>query len=105
MKSHLAVFNTQPPHLYFGGVESRIIETAKRLKNDVDITVYSGTKSGFRRPFALEGGWVVPCFCTDVAFPLDNWFFNQTISRAANIIKADVYEAHAVSGYGFLKSN
>jgi hypothetical protein len=78
-KPRLTVFNTQPPHLYFGGVERRIVETAKRLKNEVGVTVYSGTKSGFRTPIGLEGARVVPCFCTDVAFPLDNWFFNQTI--------------------------
>ena len=35
----LTVFNTQPPHLYFGGVERRILETAKRLLPDASITV------------------------------------------------------------------
>ena len=28
---NLAVFNTQPPHLYFGGVERRIMEVAKTI--------------------------------------------------------------------------
>lgn len=100
----LAVFNTQPPHLYFGGVERRILETAKRLKNNVDMTVYSGTKGGFEHPVALDGARVVPCFSTDAAFPLDNWVFNQTIASAVNCIKADIYEAHAASGNGFLKA-
>ena len=100
----LAVFNTQPPHLYFGGVERRIIETANRLRNDVDVTIYSGTKGGFRKPLSFNGTRIVPCFSTDALFPLDNWVLNQTISRAANTIEADVYEAHAVSGYSFLKA-
>ena len=103
-KPRLAVFNTQPPHVYFGGVERRIMETSKRLRNDADITVYSGTKRGFREPISRDGMHVIPCFSTDVAFPLDNWVFNQTISRAVNRIEADIYEAHAVSGYAFLKA-
>ncbi|MEJ2126599.1 MAG: hypothetical protein P8X84_03680 [Candidatus Bathyarchaeota archaeon] len=41
-KLKLAVFNTQPPHLYFGGVERRILETSKQLADKVDTTVYSG---------------------------------------------------------------
>ena len=103
-KLSLAVFNTQPPHLYFGGVERRIIETAKRLQNEVYTTVYCGTKAGFKKPVRVEGVSLVPCFSTDAAFPLDNWFFNRTLSEAANAINADVYEAHAVSGYGFLRA-
>jgi len=103
-KLSLAVFNTQPPHLYFGGVERRIIETAKRLRNEVGMTVYSGTKAGFRKPASLNGVCVVPCFSTDALFPVDNWFFNRTLAGAVDAIKADVYEAHAVSGYGFLKA-
>jgi glycosyltransferase involved in cell wall biosynthesis len=103
-KLKLAVFNTQPPHLYFGGVERRIIETAKRLLGEVDATVYCGTKKGFRKPTRMDGVWLVPCFSTNSLFPVDNWFFNQTLSRNVNSIKADVYEAHAVSGYGFLKA-
>jgi glycosyltransferase involved in cell wall biosynthesis len=103
-KLRLAVFITQPPHLYFGGVERRIIETAKSLHNEVTTTVYSGTKAGFRKPASLNGVHVVPCFSTDALFPVDNWFFNRTIARAVDTLKADVYEAHAVSGYGFLNA-
>jgi len=103
-KFHLAVFNTQPPHLYFGGVERRIIETAKRLKNQADITVYSGTKAGFKKPVAIDGASLVPCFSTDKLFPLDNWFFNRSLSKIASTIDTDVYEAHAVSGYGLLRA-
>jgi glycosyltransferase involved in cell wall biosynthesis len=102
-KPKLAVFNTQPPHLYFGGVESRIMETSKRLGNEVNITVYSGTKNGFKKPVSTDDTRIVPCFSTDVMFPLDNWFFNRTISNAVPKIVADVYEAHTVSGYAFLR--
>jgi glycosyltransferase involved in cell wall biosynthesis len=103
-KLRLAVFNTQPPHLFFGGVERRIIETAKRLLNEVDTRVYCGTKAGFKKTVLVNGITIVPCFSTDALFPLDNWFFNQTLSRTVDAIKADVYEAHAVSGYRFLKA-
>ena len=103
-KFRLAVFNTQPPHLYFGGVEKRIIETAKRLQNQADITVYSGTKAGFKKPTSIDGVSFVPCYSTDRIFPLDNWFFNRSIAKKASAIDADVYEAHAVSGYGLLKA-
>jgi glycogen(starch) synthase len=103
-KFRLAVFNTQPPHLYFGGVEKRIIETAKRLQSQADITVYSGTKAGFKEPATIDGVSFVPCYSTDRIFPLDNWFFNRSISKKASGIDADVYEAHAVSGYGLLKA-
>lgn len=100
-KLRLAVFNTQPP-LYLGGVERRILETAKKLQEKVDTTVYSGTKVGLRKPIMLNGIALVPCFSTDAVFPLDNWTFNQTLSRNADAIKADVYEAHTASGYGLL---
>jgi len=103
-KLSLAVFNTQPPHLYFGGVERRIVETAKRLLNEVDMRVYCGTKAGFNKITLVNGTVFIPCFSTDVLFPLDNWFFNKTISRMSDAIEADVYEAHTVSGYGFLKA-
>lgn len=103
-KLRLAVFNTQPPHLYFGGVERRIMETAKSLRNEVDTTVYSGTKAGFKKPASVNGTKLVPCYSTDALFPADNWFFNRTIAQAADKIKADIYEAHAVSGYRFLKT-
>lgn len=103
-KFRLAVFNTQPPHLYFGGVERRIIETAKRLQNQADITVYSGTKAGFKQPETIDGVRLVPCYSTDRIFPLDNWSFNRSIAKKASAIDADVYEAHAVSGYGLLNA-
>ncbi len=99
---NLAVFNTQPPHLYFGGVERRIFETAMRLRSEVATTIYSGTKAGFRKPASINGVNFVPCFSTDALFPLDNWFFNRTLTGAIDAIKADVYEAHTISGYGFL---
>ena len=100
-KFRLAVFNTQPPHLYFGGVERRIIETTKRLQNQADITIYCGTKAGFKEPTTINGVSVVPCYSTDWLFPLDNWFFNRSLQKKASAIDADVFEAHAVSGYGF----
>jgi len=103
-KLSLAVFNTQPPHLYFGGVERRIVETAKKFRSEVGTTVYSGTKAGFRKPASVSGVTFIPCFSTDAFFPMDNCFFNRTLSDAVNAIKADIYEAHAVSGYGFLKA-
>ena len=103
-KLSLAVFNTQPPHLYFGGVERRIRETSKRLSAEFNITVYSGTKAGFKKPTKVNGISLVPCFSTDALFPIDNWFFNHTLSNSASAIKADINEAHNASGYAFLKS-
>jgi glycosyltransferase involved in cell wall biosynthesis len=100
---HLAVFNTQPP-LFLGGVERRILETAKRIQTEVDTAVYSGTKAGLRRPVRLDGLTVIPCLCTDKAFPLDNWTFNQTLARNAADFKADVYEAHTASAYALLNA-
>ena len=102
-KLKVAVFNTQPPHLYFGGVERRIIEVAKRLVNDFETTVYSGTKKGFKETAVVDGITIVPCSSTDRIYPLDNWVFNRSISKMAGTIDADVYEAHTVSGYKFLK--
>ena len=100
----LNVFNTQPPHLFFGGVERRIMETAKRLQTESKITVYSGTKAGFKDSIIVNGVSFVPCYSTDMLFPLDNWFFNRSLTKKASAINADVYEAHAVSGYGFPKT-
>jgi glycogen synthase len=99
----LAVFNTQPPHLYFGGVERRIIETTTRLQSESEITVYSGTKAGFKKLTSMSGVSFDPCYSTDILFPVDNWFFNRSLTKKASVINADVYEAHAVSGYGFPK--
>lgn len=103
-KLNLAVFNTQPPHLYYGGVERRIIETAKRLTQQINTTVYSGTKSGFKKPTSINKINFVPAFSTDKLYPIDNWFFNNTISGSAKNINADIYEAHTVSGYKLLKT-
>ena len=103
-KFRLAVFNTQPPCLYFGGVEKRIIETAKRIQSQAEVTVYSGTKAGFKKTATIEGVTFVPLYSTDRIFPLDNWFFNRSIAKKAGAIEADVYEAHAVSGYRLLKT-
>ena len=103
-KLSLAVFNTQPPHLYFGGVERRIMEMAKSLQDKVETTVYSGTKAGFKKPATINGVRINPCFSTDALFPVDNWFFNNTLAQAVDTIKADVYEAHAVSGYEFVEA-
>ena len=103
-KLKVAIFNTQPPHLYFGGVERRIVETARLLTNNVDMVIYSGTKKGFNKTAEVNGTRIVPCFSTDMLYPLDNLIFNQSISRMVDRIKADIYEAHAVSGYGFLKA-
>ncbi len=102
-KLKVAVFNTQPPHLYFGGVERRIVEVAKRLTNVVDTNVFCGTKKGFSEVTEVDGTTFVPCFSTDMLYPLDNWVFNHSISQMVGTIKADIYEAHTVSGYKFLK--
>ena len=100
----LGIFNTQPPHLFFGGVERRIIELSKRLSERVNVTVYCGTKGGFREACNFLKVKIVPCFSTDIFFPMDNWFFNRTICRAFDRIKLDIYEVHTVSGYGVLKA-
>ncbi len=101
-KFRLAVFNTQPPHLYRGGVERRINETTRRLTGQADITVYSGTKAGFKNPEKINGVDFVPLSSTDRIYPLDNWTFNRTIAKTK--IEADVYEAHNDNGYGLLKA-
>jgi len=103
-KISLGVFNTQPPHLYFGGVERRIMETAHILQDNVATTVYAGTKAGFKKPISMEGTTIIPCFSTDTLFPVDNWFFNRTLSDSAEAINAEVYEIHTVSGFGFMKT-
>jgi glycosyltransferase involved in cell wall biosynthesis len=72
------------------------------LRPEIDTTVYSGTKAGFKKSVLINGINFIPGFSTDMVFPLDNWFFNRTLSGAVNMIKADVYESHAISGYGFL---
>jgi glycosyltransferase involved in cell wall biosynthesis len=52
----------------------------------------------------IDGVTIVPCYSTDRIYPLDNWVFNRSISGMVDTIEADVYEAHTVSGYKFLKS-
>ena len=99
-KLGLAVFNTQPPHLYFGGVERRIMETTKRLQTQMDISIYCGTKAGFKQQTNINGVNVIPCNSTDKLFPLDNWFYNRSLTKKAEVFTADVFEAHNVSGYG-----
>jgi glycosyltransferase involved in cell wall biosynthesis len=103
-KLRVVVFNTQPPHLYFGGVERRIMEIGKRLSDEVNFTVYSGTKAGFYTPATVEGVKIVPCSSTDRLFPIDNWTFNRTLKKMAPRFQADVYESHNVSGYGLQKT-
>jgi glycosyltransferase involved in cell wall biosynthesis len=97
----LAVFNTQPPHLYFGGVERRIIETTKRLQTHADIAIYSATKAGFQTPTKINGVEIIPCKSTDRLYPLDNWGFNHSLTHTPSAYNFDVYEAHNISGYGF----
>jgi glycosyltransferase involved in cell wall biosynthesis len=99
-KLRLAVFNTQPPHLYCGGVERRILEVTRRLQSEADITVYSGTKAGFKTPVEVNGVNFVPSKSTDRLFPLDNWTFNRSVCKSSGVFEADVFEAHNNSAYG-----
>jgi glycogen(starch) synthase len=101
-KFRLAVFNTQPPHLYRGGVERRINETTRRIAAQADISVYSGTKAGFKVPVVVDGVNRVPLKSTDRVYPLDNWTFNRTVAQSG--IEADIYEAHNDNGYGLIKA-
>lgn len=103
-KVRIGIFNIQPPHLYFGGVERRILELSRRLIGKADFTVYCGTKRGFRRSTLHGGVSLHPIFCTDIYFPLDSCFFNYSLAMRAKFIKCDVYESHTISGYGFLRS-
>jgi glycosyltransferase involved in cell wall biosynthesis len=100
----VAVFNTNPPHLCFGGVERRIIEIAKNLQKEAFFNIYCSIKGGFKKPQIINGAKIIPCFSTNLFFPIDNCFFNRSIFKMSNVIKADIYEAHTVSGYGFLKA-
>lgn len=102
-KLNLAILNTQPPHLYNGGVERRIIETAKLLEKEVDMMIFSGTKKSFKETTLIDGATVVPCSSTDRFYPLDNWTFNRTISRMADSITSEIIEAHTISGYKLLQ--
>ena len=98
----LAVFNTQAPHLYKGGVERRINETSRRLVDQADITVYSGTKAGFKKSIFINGVTFVPLASTDKVYPLDNWTFNRTVAKTS--FSANIYEVHNDNGYGLLKT-
>ena len=101
-KFRLGVFNTQPPLYYMGGVERRINEVTRRLTDQVGITVYSGTKAGFKTSTVINGVNVVPLYSTDKKYPLDNWTFNRTVAKT--VFDADIYEAHNDSGFGLLKA-
>jgi len=90
--------------LYEGGVERRIMETTRRLQSQAEISVYSGTKAGFKQPIFINGVNFTPINSTDRLFPLDNWSFNRNLTKRVEIIEADVFEAHAVSGYGIPKT-
>lgn len=103
-KFRLAVFNTQPPHCYFGGVERRIMEVTRRLQSEADITVYSGSKAGFKTPLALDGVCFVPVKSTDLVFPLDNWTYSRNINKDPAVFEADVFEAHNNSAYSLPKT-
>jgi starch synthase len=103
-KFRLAVFNTQPPHRYYGGVERRIIEVTGRLQSEADITVYSGSKAGFKTPLTLDGVCFVPAKSTDLVFPLDNWTYNRSINKTPSVFEVDVFEAHNNSAYSLPKT-
>jgi len=103
-KFRLAVFNTQPPHRYYGGVERRIIEVTGRLQSEAAITVYSGSKAGFKTPLTLDGVCFVPAKSTDLVFPLDNWTYNRTKNKTPSVYEVDVFEAHNNSAYSLPKT-
>lgn len=103
-KFRLAVFNTQPPHRYFGGVERRIIEVTRLLQSEADITVYSGSKAGFKTPITIDSVCFVPVKSTDFVFPLDNWTYNLSINRSPAVLEADIFEAHNNSAAGLPKT-
>ncbi len=100
----LAVFNTQPPHLYFGGVERRILEVTKRIAAVTEVNVYCGTKAGFKTPISLNGVNFVPTKSTDKLFPLDNWSYNRSLTKNSEAYNADIFEIHNNSAYGFPKA-
>jgi glycosyltransferase involved in cell wall biosynthesis len=99
-KFRLAILNTQPPHLYYGGVERRIMEVTRRLQNEVDITVYSGTKAGFKTQTSTNNIALVPVKSTDRLFPLDNWTYNRSLIKNPLIYESDIYELHNNTAYG-----
>jgi glycosyltransferase involved in cell wall biosynthesis len=101
-KFRLEVFNTQSPYVYKGGVERRINEVGRRLVGEVDVTVYSGTKAGFKQSVSVGGVCFVPLGSTDRVYPLDSWSFNRSVART--VFGADVFEVHNDSGYGLLRA-
>ncbi len=103
-KFRLAVFDTQPPQLYFGGVERRIMEVTHRLQSEADISVYCGTKAGFKTPTTIDGVSFVPCKSTDRLFPLDNWTYSRSLTKNKAAYESDIFEAHNTSAYGFPKA-
>ena len=50
---------------------------------------------------ALTLNEVMNCHLPDRIFPLDNWFFNRSLIKKANMFNADIFEGHVVSAYGF----
>jgi glycosyltransferase involved in cell wall biosynthesis len=72
------------------------------LSDQVDITVYSGTKAGFKSSTIVNGVNIAPIYSTDRKYPLDNWSFNRTVAKT--VFDADIYEAHNDSGYGLVKA-
>jgi glycosyltransferase involved in cell wall biosynthesis len=103
-KFGLAVFNTQPPHLYFGGVERRILEVTKRIAANAEVTVYSGTKAGFKSQISIDSVNFIPTKSTDKLFPLDNWTYNRSLTKNSGVYDADIFEIHNNSAYGFPKA-
>lgn len=103
-KFRLAILNTQPPHLYYGGVERRILEVTRRLQSEVDISVYSGTKAGFKAETSINNVKFVPVKSTDRLFPLDNWTYNRNLIKNRQIYEADIFELHNNSAYEFPKA-
>jgi glycosyltransferase involved in cell wall biosynthesis len=100
-KFRLAVLNTQPPHLYYGGVERRILEVTRRLQTQADIAVYSGTKAGFKAETNINNVKLVPVKSTDRLFPLDNWTYSRNLTKNSQVFESDIFELHNNSAYGF----
>lgn len=101
VKFHLAILNTQPPHLYYGGVERRILEVTRRLQSEADISVYGGTKAGFKAETSINNVKFVPVKSTDRLFPLDNWTYSRNLIKNIGIFESDIFELHNNSAYGF----
>ena len=100
-KFRLAVLNTQPPHLYYGGVERRILEVTRRLQPEADIAVFSGTKAGFKKETNINNVKLVPVKSTDRLFPIDNWTYNRNLTKNSQLFESDIFELHNNSAYGF----